>query len=70
MTALVIAVPLPMAIAMTIAWLIQHRTNNAGWVDVIWSFALGAGGMVYALYPLHEGMPTLCQCLIVGLAAS
>ena len=69
MGALVIAVSLGLAVAMSVAWLIQRSTNNAGWVDVVWSFALGAAGVVYALYPLQPGPPTARQCLIALLAA-
>jgi len=70
MSALIIAVSLGLAVAMTIAWLIQRRTNNAGWVDVVWSFALGAAGVVYSLYPLQSGPWTIRQCLIALLVAS
>jgi steroid 5-alpha reductase family enzyme len=69
MGALVIAVSLCLAVAMSVAWLIQRSTDNAGWVDVVWCFALGAAGMVYALYPLQPGPPTARQCLIALLAA-
>ncbi len=58
MAALVIAVSFLLAVAMTLAWLIQRITRNAGWVDMVWTFALGAAGVVYALYPLHGQMPT------------
>jgi steroid 5-alpha reductase family enzyme len=70
MTTLIIFVSLGMACAMTLAWLIQRRTNNAGWVDVTWSFALGAGGVIYALYPLHVGIPTPRQWLIAALVGA
>jgi steroid 5-alpha reductase family enzyme len=69
MGALVIAVSLSLAVAMTLAWLIQRLTRNAGWVDVVWTFALGAAGVVYALYPLHGQMPSGRQSLIAALVA-
>jgi steroid 5-alpha reductase family enzyme len=68
MAALLIGVSLGLVIAMTVAWLVQYRTNNAGWVDVTWSFALGAAGVVYALFPLHKGAPTARQWLVAVLA--
>jgi len=40
-----------LSLAMMIAWVVQRRTRNAGWVDVVWTFALGAAGVVYALLP-------------------
>src|SRR6185312_12583583 len=35
-------------IAMTIGWLVQLRTRNAGIVDAIWSFGMGASALYYA----------------------
>jgi steroid 5-alpha reductase family enzyme len=69
MGALVILVSLGLAAAMSVAWLIQRGTNNAGWVDVVWTFALGAAGVVYALYPLDRGAPTGRQCAVALFAA-
>ncbi len=46
---IVFAVTAGLSLAMMLAWVAQRRTGNAGWVDVIWTFALGAAGVVYAL---------------------
>jgi steroid 5-alpha reductase family enzyme len=70
MASLVIGVSLGLAIAMTIAWLVQRRTNNAGWVDAVWSFALGAAGVVYALWPLRAEPPTARHWLVAVLVAA
>lgn len=70
MAALVIGVSLGLAVAMTIAWVVQRRTNNAGWVDAVWSFALGAAGVVYALFPLHADTPVVRQWLVAALVAA
>jgi steroid 5-alpha reductase family enzyme len=67
---LMLAVSLGLAVVMAAAWLIQYRTRNAGWVDAVWSIALGAAGVTYALYPLQPGMPTGRQALIALLAAA
>ena len=69
MAALVIGVSLGLAVAMTIAWLVQRRSNNAGWVDAVWSFALGLAGVVYALFPLRGDLPATRQWLVAALAA-
>jgi steroid 5-alpha reductase family enzyme len=61
---LIVGVTLGLALAMMLAWLIQRRTRNAGWVDVVWSFSLGTAGVVYALFPLRGGMPAPRQWLI------
>jgi steroid 5-alpha reductase family enzyme len=34
---------------MAIAWLVQRRLRNAGWVDAFWTFGLGATGVAVAL---------------------
>ena len=65
---LIVGVTLGLALAMAFAWLVQRRAGNAGWVDVIWSFALGIAGLVYALFPLQAGMPTRQQWLIAAAA--
>jgi steroid 5-alpha reductase family enzyme len=70
MALLVIGVTLGLAVAMIFAWLLQQRTGNAGWVDVVWSFALGAAGVVYALCPLHGATPTARQFLVAALVAA
>lgn len=70
MLALAIGVSVGLAGAMMIAWLVQRRAQNAGWVDMVWSFALGAAGVVYALYPLDAGSPTPRQWLVAVLVAA
>jgi steroid 5-alpha reductase family enzyme len=35
--------------AMAGGWWLQRRANNAGWVDVIWTFSLGIAGVVAVL---------------------
>jgi steroid 5-alpha reductase family enzyme len=34
---------------MTLAWLVQRRLRNAGWVDAFWTFGLGISGAGVAL---------------------
>ena len=70
MAALVIGVSCGLAVAMTIAWLVQKVTSNAGWVDMVWTFALGAAGVIYALIPLHAAPPTPRQLLVAMLVAA
>ena len=38
---------------MAAAWMVQQRTGNSGWVDTIWTFGLGAVGMVASLVPFQ-----------------
>jgi hypothetical protein len=37
---------------MACAWAVQQRTVNSGWVDTIWTFALGLVGAGSALWPV------------------
>lgn len=64
---LITGVTFGLALAMAFAWLVQRRVGNAGWVDVIWTFALGTAGVVYALFPLQTGT-TRQQWLIAAAA--
>lgn len=40
---------------MTGAWATQRATGSSGWIDTIWSFAVGLGGMAAAV--LADGEP-------------
>ncbi len=40
-----------LAAAMSGAWALQRATHNCGWVDAVWSGALGIGAAVAALVP-------------------
>jgi steroid 5-alpha reductase family enzyme len=40
-----------LSLAMALAWVVQHRTRNAGWVDAIWSLGTGLAGAGLALMP-------------------
>jgi steroid 5-alpha reductase family enzyme len=52
MTGLIAAVTAGLSLVMTLAWVVQRRTGNAGWVDAVWSFGLGLAGLTYALAPI------------------
>ena len=54
-TALVVCAAL--GLIMALAWLVQQKSGNAGWVDVSWSFGVGAVAFVAALLPLHRQWP-------------
>ena len=40
-----------LSLIMMIAWAVQRLTGNSGWVDVIWSSAVGLGGVAAAILP-------------------
>lgn len=55
---------------MAIAWVVQQRTGNSGWVDTIWTFSLGLVGAISALWPLWAGAsPNARQWLVAALVA-
>jgi steroid 5-alpha reductase family enzyme len=39
-----VAIVLSLSILMALAWVVQQRTGNSGWVDTIWTFSLGLVG--------------------------
>lgn len=42
-------ITLGLSLAMMGAWVVQRATHNAGFVDVVWTFALGAAGVAGGL---------------------
>uniref|UniRef100_UPI003101AC84 DUF1295 domain-containing protein n=1 Tax=Neorhizobium sp. EC2-8 TaxID=3129230 RepID=UPI003101AC84 len=40
-----------LSLAMACAWGVQRATGLSGWIDTIWSFAVGLGGIAAALFP-------------------
>jgi steroid 5-alpha reductase family enzyme len=66
--AALIAVSLALSAIMMIAWLIQQRSGNSGWVDTIWSFGVGATGAAGALTSLGGGWQAR-QFLVASFAA-
>ncbi len=63
---LTLAIALALFPAMGFAWWLQRRLNNAGWVDTIWTFALGLAGVAVAL--VNAATPR--GALVAGLVAA
>ncbi|KJC48021.1 DUF1295 domain-containing protein [Bradyrhizobium sp. LTSP857] len=63
------AIALSLAILMALAWGVQQHTGNSGWVDTIWTFAVGLTGAGAALWPLAGEGPNARQWLVAGLIA-
>lgn len=59
-----VVIALFLSLAMTGAWGIQRATGMSGWIDTIWSFAVGAGGVIAAL--MAEG-PWARRMLALGV---
>ncbi|WP_428539735.1 DUF1295 domain-containing protein [Rhodopila sp.] len=67
---LILGVSLMLSMLMMLAWAVQRRLGNAGWVDVVWSFALGLAGVIYALVPAPAiAWPGPRQILVAALVA-
>jgi steroid 5-alpha reductase family enzyme len=62
------AIAVSLSVLMTIAWAVQQRTGNSGWVDTIWTFAVGLTGVGSALWPV-AGETNPRQWLVAALVA-
>ena len=58
-----------LSVLMAGAWLVQQQTGNSGWVDTIWTFALGLVGAGSALWPVAYAAPNARQWLVAALVA-
>jgi len=58
-----------LSILMAIAWVVQQRTGNSGWVDTIWTFSVGLAGAGSALWPVAGAAPNARQWLVAALVA-
>ena len=63
------AIAVALSILMAGAWAVQQRTGNSGWVDTIWTFALGLVGAGSALWPVGGAAPNARQWLVAALVA-
>jgi steroid 5-alpha reductase family enzyme len=64
-----VAMALALSILMALAWVVQQRTGNSGWVDTIWTFAVGLVGAGGALWPVTGNAPNARQWLVAALVA-
>jgi steroid 5-alpha reductase family enzyme len=63
------ATALSLSVLMAGAWMVQQRTGNSGWVDTIWTFAVGLVGAGSALWPVADAAPNPRQWLVAALVA-
>lgn len=68
MILLMIGMGIALSLAMAGGWWFQWRMGNAGWVDVVWTFATGAVAAGGALWPL--GMSVTLRSLCLALMAA
>jgi steroid 5-alpha reductase family enzyme len=55
---------------MALAWAVQQRTGNSGWVDTTWTFSVGLVGVAGALWPIAAGAAEPRQWLVAVLVAT
>ncbi|NVN88235.1 MAG: DUF1295 domain-containing protein [Rhodopseudomonas sp.] len=63
------AIALALCALMAIAWVVQQKTGNSGWVDTIWTFSTGLVGAASALWPVAGAAPNARQWLVAALVA-
>jgi steroid 5-alpha reductase family enzyme len=59
---------LALSLLLALAWVVQQRTGNSGWVDTIWAFAVGVVGAASALWLVSPAALPARQWLIAVLA--
>jgi steroid 5-alpha reductase family enzyme len=64
-----VAMALSLSVLMAGAWMVQQHTGNSGWVDTIWTFAVGLVGAGSALWPVAGAAPNARQWLVAVLVA-
>lgn len=70
MDAVVLALAaLALCVAMTIAWAVRMTTGRSGWIDAIWSAAVGLVGGLVALATIGGGRRWLVAGLVLAWAA-
>jgi steroid 5-alpha reductase family enzyme len=61
----VILLAIMMSAMMALAWAAQRRTGSSGWIDSIWSFTVGLGGVTAAL--IADGGDDFRRWLALGI---
>jgi steroid 5-alpha reductase family enzyme len=64
----ILALGIWLSLVMMAACWLAIAAGRSGWVDAIWSFAVGASGAVAAILQPDGGEPTTRQVLVAGLA--
>ena len=70
LAALFLTVAVALSLAMTIVWIAVRRGASSGWVDAVWSFLVGAAGVIVSLAPLEDWDVDAQRPLIVAALAA
>ncbi len=55
---ILISLAASVSLAMMLAWAVQLITHKSGWIDTLWTFAVGFGGIAAALLPDAAANPS------------
>ncbi len=47
-----IGIVIGLSLVMSLAWAIEQRTGNSGWIDTVWTFGVGFVAVISAFVPL------------------
>ncbi len=64
-----LAVWLLLIATMAAGWFYQRRVQNAGFVDVFWTFGVGISGIMAALFPFGAAAPATRQIVVAVFVA-
>ncbi|MSP29627.1 MAG: DUF1295 domain-containing protein [Acetobacteraceae bacterium] len=70
MISLILGLALLLSVAMAVGWVWQRQVNNAGWVDVFWSFATGIAAVTGALCPIPGDFAQPARQAVVATLAT
>lgn len=69
LAALLLILAIGLSLTMAVAWAVALRTGKSGWVDTIWSFAVGFWGIVAAFASLEGWQVNDMREIIVACMA-
>lgn len=65
-TILILTIAIWLSLTMAGAWAIQRVTGASGWIDTIWSFGTGSGGIIAALFADGDFERRMAVLLIIA----
>jgi steroid 5-alpha reductase family enzyme len=64
---LLLLLAIGLSVTMTGAWAIQRMTGASGWIDTIWSAAVGLAGMAAAVFAEGDGGRRTAAFLVIAI---
>ncbi|WP_075289458.1 DUF1295 domain-containing protein [Pararhizobium arenae] len=63
---LLVIIAVLLSLAMAGAWALQRATGRSGWIDTIWSLAVGVGGLVAALWAEGDAGRQMTAMIVIA----